>query len=132
MQKIDSSVQLRQAIIALEQAQLTQAEGLKEQLHVVQESFKPVNLIKSTLKEMSAMPEVQDKMLTIPVALATGYISKKLFEGQTHSTVRKVLGTALMMTVTDTINKNPEAIRTVARGAFSFLLAAMRSHKPKR
>ncbi len=131
MQKIDSALQLRQTILQLEQQQAAEAEAIKTQLHQVQQSLTPANLIKTAFKELAATQEVQDKMLTMPVALATGYVSKKLFEGQTHSTIRKVLGSALMMTITDTINRNPQAVRSVARGAFSLLLVAMRGNKPR-
>lgn len=117
MKKIDSSIALRNAIVQLESTQLVEEKIMKQQFHLAYESMKPVNLIKSTFAEVVASQEIREKVLTTTAGLAAGFVSKKLFEGASHSPLRKLLGTALMFGITEVINKNPEAVKAFGMGA---------------
>ena len=129
MQKIDSSVLLRQAIVALEQAQQVEADALKTQLHVVQESVKPVNLIKGTLKDIGESAEIKDSLLRIPVAMVSAYVNKKLSKGPAYTAPRSVLAQTLIDTAVDTVKRNPELFNAVAKSAFSLLMNTIRNKK---
>jgi F0F1-type ATP synthase membrane subunit c/vacuolar-type H+-ATPase subunit K len=94
---------------------------MKKEFHQAYESMKPINLIKSTFKEVAQSQEIKDNLINTGVGLAAGYVSKALFEGVTHSPLRKLLGTALMFGITNVITKNPEAVKTVTNGIFVFI-----------
>ena len=121
MQKINSSIALRNAIVQLESTQTVEEKILKEQFHLAYESVKPINLIKSTFKEVAASEEIKEKILTASVGLVAGLVSKKLFEGASHSPLRKLFGTALMFSITQAVTKNPEAVKTVAKKVFKII-----------
>lgn len=121
MQKITSTIDLRASILELEATQTLEGKILKEELHNAYESMKPINLIKSTFKDVAASPEIKDQLLTTAVGLAAGYVSKKLFEGVTHGPLRKLLGTALMFGITRAAAKNPEAIKSFGTGALKVI-----------
>jgi hypothetical protein len=134
MEKINTESELRAAIVRLETTQAVEGKILKEQFHLTYESIKPINLIKSTLKEATASTEVKDSLLNISVGLAAGYFSKKLFEGVSHEPLRKLLGSALMLGITTTIAKNPEAVKAVGLGIMKIISSGMRpaaDNKPK-
>ena len=121
MQKINSATSLREAILQLESHQLEEAKMMKTQFQLAYETMKPVNFIKSTIKEISASQDLKDNLLNTGVGLASGYLSKTLFEGSTHNPVKKMLGTVLMFSVTNMVAKHPEAIKALGRGFFNLI-----------
>lgn len=121
MQKINSSGSLRSAILELEAVQEVQGKILKEELHQAYESIKPINLIKSTFKEVAESPEIKEKLLNTAVGLGAGYVSKKLFEGVSHGPLRKLLGTVLMFGITQAVAKNPEAVKSLGTGVLKMI-----------
>jgi hypothetical protein len=127
MEKINTENELRAAIVQLETTQAVEGKILKEQFHLTYESVKPINLIKSTLKEASASTEVKDSLLNISVGLAAGYFSKKLFEGVSHEPLRKLLGTALMLGITTAVAKNPVAVKAVGLGLIKIVSSGIQS-----
>lgn len=129
MQKIDSSVALRNAIVQLENTQAAEGKEMKEQFHQAYESMKPINLIKSTFQEVATSQEIREKVLTNTVGLAAGFVSKKLFEGSSHSPLRKLFGTALMFGITELVAKNPETVKALGKGILKIGMSAL--HKEK-
>ena len=81
MENITSKNSLKNAIQLLEVEQAIQGQLLKEQFYLTCESLKPVNLIKSTLKDIVLSPNLIDRILGNAIGLATGYLSKKIFIG---------------------------------------------------
>jgi len=116
MQKIDSSLALRNAIVQLESTQAVEEKIVKAQFHLAYESMKPINLIKSSFNEVVASQEIKEKVLTATAGLVAGYVSKKLFEGATHSPLRKLFGTALMFGITEVVTKNPDVVKALGKG----------------
>jgi len=57
--KNDASASLKEAIFLLEIRQAEEGRLLKEQLFVVYDKLKPLNLIKSTLEEIASAVEVK-------------------------------------------------------------------------
>jgi hypothetical protein len=121
MTKINSEADICAAILVLEAKQEEERLLLKKEFHQAYESMKPINLIKSTFKEVAQSQDIKDNLINTGVGLAAGYASKALFEGVTHSPFRKLLGTALMFGITNIITKNPEAVKSVTNGIFVFV-----------
>lgn len=128
MEKLSTEADIKAAILFLEVKQEEERILLKNEFRQAYESMKPINLIKSTFKEIRQSPDIRDKLINTGVGLATGYVSKVLFEKATHSLLRKFLGTALMFGVTRVITKNPELIKSAAKGLFKIIKNAT-SHK---
>ncbi|HLP51997.1 MAG TPA: hypothetical protein VK154_14010 [Chitinophagales bacterium] len=131
MDKIDNAEQLRQAIEALEKSQQQEANGVKTQMHEVYESARPVNLIKSTLKDIGESAEIKDSLLRIPVALVSGYVARQFTKGPVNTSVRSVLAQTLIDTAVDTVKRNPELFNAVAKSAFSLLMNTIRSNRKR-
>lgn len=113
MQQINSSKKLADVIILLESKQADQGKILREQFHSTYESLKPLNLIKSTLKEAAISGELKDNIMNTSVGLAAGYISKKIFEGMSNNPLKKMLGSALMFGITNIVTRNPEIMKSI-------------------
>jgi len=125
MQKINSETGLRDAILQLESKQADEAKMLKEQFHLAYESIKPINLIKSILKEAVASRDLLDNLLNTSVGLTAGYLSKILFQGVTKSPFKKLLGTALMFGIINVVAKNPEAVKSFGNGFLKMIMSKL-------
>lgn len=121
MQKITTSVELREAILILEAKQESEGIMLKEQFKETYDSIKPINLIKNTLKELTSAPDLKGDLLNASLSLAAGYLSKKVAVGSTNNPFKQILGTLLQMGVTHIVSKNADGIKSTASTIISSL-----------
>ena len=76
---------------------------LKEQLLDTCESLKPINLIKSTLKEAYSAPDFKTNIVKTVIGIATGFVAKKVLIGNTHNPIKKIAGFILEMVVANKV-----------------------------
>lgn len=122
MQNITNKAQLKNAILLLEAERAVNGQILKEQFYLTYESFKPINIIKSTLKDITSSPYLVDNILGTTMGLATGYISKKIIVGSSGNMIRKLLGALLQFGVTTIVAKNPDTIKSIGQFIFQHFL----------
>jgi len=115
MQNITSATDLKNAILLLEVEQVVNRQQLEKQFHVTFESFKPVNLLRNSLKDIASSPHLIDNILGATIGIATGYVSKKIVVGASHNLFRKVMGSVLQLGVTDLVAQHPEAIKSLGQ-----------------
>ena len=123
MQNISSSAGLKEAIQLLEIEQASYAQLLKEQFHLTYESFKPVNLIRSTLQDIASSPNLINNILGTVTGLATGYLSKKIFIGALGNMFRKLFGSVLQFGVASVVAKHPEAVKSFGQLIFEHIFS---------
>ncbi len=99
MKKITNAIELKEAIQELEIKQVNEGIAIKEQLNVIKENIKPVNLIKNTFKEAAVSSSIKDNMLTGIIGLVAGYLTKKVVFGSTVNPIKKMAGTLLQIAV---------------------------------
>ncbi len=115
MQNITSFTELKNAIQLLEVEQAAKGQLLREQFSITYESLKPVNLLKSTLKDLSSSPYLIENIVGSAVGLASGYVSKKIVVGASANIFRKLFGSILQFGVTNLVAQNPDAIKSVGQ-----------------
>jgi len=130
MNSINSDTELRAAILHLEAVQGEEIKLLKEQFHLAYESVKPINLIKSTFREATESTEVTNNFISIATGLATGYLSKKLFQSVSHGPLKNLLGTALQFGITTLIARNPQAVKAVGIGIWNLVSSLTNKDDP--
>ena len=96
---------LNEVIILLENKQVQELESLREQFNVTYESFKPINLIKSTFLEVTTSPEIKNSIVKNSIGLATGYITKKVLFGTSHNVIKRLFGTLLQFVIANVVSK---------------------------
>lgn len=106
MKKIHKAEELKSAILELEAKKLVTEEALKKQFHETLEVFKPANIVKNTVSEVSASPQFRHNFLNLALGLGAGYISNKIATGKKAGLLAKTAGTALQFGVTSLIAKN--------------------------
>lgn len=113
MQNINSTADLKAAILELENKQEDQGKLIKEQFTETYDSLKPANIIKNIFKEATASPELKGNILNTSIGLTAGYFAKKIFEKGSASPVRKILGSVLMFGITNVVTKHPDTIKSL-------------------
>lgn len=77
MTNITTTYGLKSAIQVLEAELELNTKGLKEQFSATYETFRPVNLLKGTLRKVASPPFLIDNVLGPALGLAVGYFLKK-------------------------------------------------------
>jgi hypothetical protein len=116
IKKIISENDLREAILHLETKQAGEAQALKEQFLLAYDGVKPINLIKSTLKEAAASQELKGNLLNTSLGLTAGYLSKIFLQGLSTNPLKKILGTVLMFSIVSLVAKNPDKVKSLSSG----------------
>ena len=106
MKKIQKAEELKNAILELEAKKIVSEEALKRQFHETIEIFKPANIVKNTVSEVSASPQFRHNILNLALGLGAGYISNKIATGKKAGLLARTAGTALQFGVTSLIAKN--------------------------
>ena len=122
MEPINSIADLKNTIQILEFEQAAKKQLLKEEVYLIYENLRPVNLIKNTLSEVASSPYLIDDILGATVGLASGYVSKKIAVGRSANIIRNLLGTILQFGVTNFVAKNTDTIKTVGQFIYQHFL----------
>lgn len=112
MAKTNAVDSLKESIRLLEIRQAEEGQALKEQFRITYESLKPVNLIKSSLEELTGSVEIKNSLFESIVSILTGYLTKKIMVSPNSNPFMKIFGAVLQFGVTTLIAKNAETIRT--------------------
>lgn len=127
MQAINSETSLRRAILELERKRAEEGAMLKDQFHKAYNSFKPGNLLISAFREIFTSRELKGNLLNTSVGLTAGYLSKLVLERGTKNPVKRLVGNAVMLGITNLVAKNPETIRYLGTGLLRSLVHAAMS-----
>jgi hypothetical protein len=113
MQKVTTAADLKNAIKQLEYEQASEWILLKKQFFISYESMKPINVIKSTFKEMVLAPDLKTNIINTAIGVTTGFLTKKILIGKTHNHLTKLLGIIVEMVVANKITKNAGEIKAI-------------------
>jgi len=105
MTKQTAKETLKESIRLLEIRQTEEGEQLKEQFKITYESLKLVNLVKSSLKELTDSVEIKNNLFESIVSVFTGYITKKLMISSNGNVFKKILGLVVQLGVTNLVDK---------------------------
>lgn len=115
MSYINHTLLLKTQIQLLEAEQSVKGQILKDQFYIVYENLKPLNILLRTLKDISSSPNLIDNVLSTTIGLASGYLSKKIFIGNSGNLIRKLIGSALQYGVTDVVRQHPDTIKSLGQ-----------------
>jgi hypothetical protein len=132
MQGITSVTGLKNAIQLLEVEHAENGQLLKEHFYQIYESFRPINLLKSTLKNVTSSPYLMDGILGTGLSLAIVNLLKKNGAGATANILRKLIVPVLQFGVTNVIAHYSYGIRAIGQLIFQhiFRTREINSSKP--
>lgn len=129
MDKINTYKELKTTIADLENKHSQEVSRVKTDFSVKMESLRPTNLLKGMYDSLSQSSTLKDEISSTTIGLITGYVSKKIFMGTSHSPVRKLASNLVMIGVTYIVTKHPEEVKLAGRSVFKFF-AKMIGAKP--
>ena len=108
--EITTTAQLKTAIAQVQIKNEEQKNILRHQFNEVIESLKPVNLLKSTVKDIGESPGIAKAAIGTTVAIGAGVLSKKMIVGNSTGIFKRILGGVVEFVVANGIAKNSDAI----------------------
>jgi hypothetical protein len=118
MQNITSTTELKNAIQLLEIEQVEKLQLLKEQFYVTCESFKPVNILKNTLRDLASSANMMDAILGTAMGLGVSYLVKSRGAGISFSIFRKLIGSFLQFGAKNIFARHSDDIRSIGQVIF--------------
>ena len=128
MKTKSSTTWLKKEIQLLKEEHALKGKLLIKQFHLTYDSLKPVNLLKSTINDVTTSPYLMDNIIGTSVGIATGYLSKKIIVAGSDSKFRKLLGSILQFGITNLVAKNPEAIKSFGQFIFHHI-SSIKKHQ---
>lgn len=123
METIASTAELKNAIQLLEAEQSAKGVELKEHFAEVYKSFKPINLIKDTLKGVVTSPGIVENIILGGVGLVSGYLTRRIVVGSSTNILRKLLGSALQFSTTSAVTQNVGTVKSVGQLLYKLFLS---------
>jgi hypothetical protein len=113
MKKTNAADLLKEKIAATEIELAATRILLKNDLHQLQESLKPINIIKNSFNKIISTPDIKGKILNSVIGLTTGIAAKKIYVGKSRNPLTKLLGFVLEMAVVGNVTKNAGVLKSV-------------------
>ena len=121
MKNKEYSSALDSTIEWLEGEQATKRELLSERFREGFDSLKPINLIKSTVKDLTSSSTSMDDLIGPLLGLAAGHLTKRLVTGKSENETRQAVGAALQVGVTNLVIQNQDSIKYAGKVAWRFI-----------
>lgn len=122
---------LCEAISLLKKKNEIERNLLKEYFRDVQESLKPINLIKGLFGNLNSMPLKGNSLVDALIGIGTGYLSKSVFVGGSHNIFKKGLGLLLQQGVSNLTINNADSIKNFVEKAYKSFFNKESSEKMK-
>jgi hypothetical protein len=122
MKSKNASASLKEAILLLENKQSEELELLKDQLFVVYDKLKPINLIKNTFNEIASSLEIRSSLINRLLSALIGYLTHKAFVGFKSNLIKRLAGIFLEYGVSTVASKYGETIEAMGLQLISRLL----------
>jgi len=94
----------------LEAKQQSTFMALENEVQGIADSFRPLNLIKSTMHKASTFENIVDLLKGSLIGAGSGFVANKLFGQQEGHPLRRMLGSAAVLGITNLLLKNPAVI----------------------
>lgn len=115
MQTISTIEELKIAIRLAEVKHSINGKLLKEQFLMTCETLRPGNLLMSTIKEVTSIPNLAKLVTGTALGLTTGYLSRKVAVGASATVLRKILASVLQLTATTLFSNNASSIESFGK-----------------
>lgn len=102
---------LESRIKELELQYETQIADIKSTAAALVESVSPMQLLKSTFRNVVTTPGLRGNLVDTALGLGAGFLGKKLFVNKSAGVFRKLTGSALQLLLTNFISKKLHDVR---------------------
>ncbi|MGM0582703.1 MAG: hypothetical protein ACQETL_18645 [Bacteroidota bacterium] len=111
---------LNERIRVLKEKRTEELNLLREQFQTTQESLKPFNLLKTTIKEISTSAEIKSNLLGTVIGLGAAVISNKFLIGRSINPIKNFIGTLLQFTIGNVISNRTKEVKSKVESFIHF------------
>ncbi len=129
MKKNSPNNSLDEAIALLETKRDQELNQLKEQLHEVHESLKPINLIKDTFKAVTASPDIKKGIGKTAIGAASGFLVKSILFRNSYNPLKVIASMVLQSVAAGIASNNSDKIESTGQRLFHALLSKFKHTK---
>jgi hypothetical protein len=122
MENIRTEKELQAHIEKLQNKWQEEGAEIKKEFFVMYENFHPLSFLTKSVGELvsSGKGKGKSNLLNTTLGVTVGYLAKMFFVNASRNPVKKVVGTILMVGISNVVNRHPEILRTI-RGFISGL-----------
>jgi len=120
---------LARDILLLEIKRESELAGLKEELVSTFQSLKPINLIKSTIDEVTQSPEIRGGIGKAAFGMVAGFVLKKIVFGSPEGMLKKSAGAIFQTLATNITTRNSDKIVEKSSNFFQIAKAFLTPRK---
>ncbi len=113
MYNINNTHDLNEAILLLENEVDEQRHKLNDQLNVLYESFKPVNVVKDVFSEVVTSDDFRSNLISATMGISTGYITKKLLFRKSRNPFKSLAGNLVQYGLANLIIHPSRTLKTI-------------------
>lgn len=95
---------LNKAIVILEKKQHREWQDIKNHFSNVSDDLRPSNLVKATLEDLN-QPEIKSQVIQAFYSITSGYLTRKIFIGNSKNDFKKLIGYIIQYAMTNYISK---------------------------
>lgn len=99
MKTTNQKAVLMERIKVLENKQSTDLQSLKMQYQMTIDSFKTVNLIKTSLQEIITTPNLTSNLIGGTLGMGTSYLLKTVLTDNDKNPIKKILGKVVKLAI---------------------------------
>lgn len=129
MKKLLPNDLLLESIAFLEAKRDRELIDLKEQFHAVKESLNPINLIKDSIKSVTATPDIKSGIDKTIIGLFSGFLVKNLVFRNSYNPIKIAASIGLQIIGASFAAKNSDTIKSTGLQLFHTLLSKIKHHK---
>ncbi|MEP7197498.1 MAG: hypothetical protein ABI851_13335 [Saprospiraceae bacterium] len=129
MNKISPNDSLNLSIALLEKNHDRELIELKERLHAVLESVKPINIIKDTFKAINVSPDLKNGISKTVIGVASGFLVKNLLFRDSHNPLKMIASITLQTITSSFAIKNSDKIKSTGEKLFHVLLLKVKEYR---
>lgn len=120
MESIKTEKELQAHIDILQEKWREEGAVIKKEFFVMYENFHPLSFLTKSVKELVGSRKGSNGLLNSTLAVTAGSLAKMFFVNASKNPIKKMVGTVLMVGVSNMVNRHPEILGTI-RGFISGL-----------
>jgi len=121
MTEINSSIELKAAILQLENRQAEQEQMLRTQYEITYKSLNPINILKKSFKDSFSSNEKEEGSIDYFANFIGDFVSKQIFKGTTNNTVKEYLSPIIQCIIVTIIKQNSDFFKTFGESLINVL-----------
>ena len=131
MKKLESKMYLNEAIAELEKRREKELYELKEEFKLTYESLKPMNVLKSTIKKFTKLPELKNGLTSTSIGLVAGLVARNVFFRSSKNPIKILMGLFIQNVVTAFATRNSVTLSDISQSIMKKTISKFRSNGKK-